>query len=239
MTTTIFHKIYNVIKRITPSILHKFLRSFFTAVFTPIRFSIKKGHFKSSIQVKAVDRFGEPIPWYTYPCVDFLKFRMLKNVNILEFGAGQSTLWWGKNASTVISFEGNKEWYNYLKNRMPANVSLFLPNDNNPESCISDINAILSEKRGIKFDIVIIDGLWRAELIDIAKKFLTPNGAIICDNSEGYGFYDGFKDDNQFQKVDFYGYAAGCILQSCTTIYFRADCILFKSDVPTLNIEEY
>jgi hypothetical protein len=239
MAATIFHSLYAVTKKWLPGFIHRPVRSVATALFTPIRFSVRKGHFRSSLAVKAVDRDGTPIPWYTYPCIDFLKCREFEGFRVLEFGAGQSTLWWAKNAASVVSFEGDRAWYGYLKARVPANVSLHFAREDNAQVCVEDVENALSETPALKFDIVIIDGLWRFELIEIAKKHLKENGAVICDNSEGYGFYEGFLADKTFQKVDFYGYTPGCMLQSCTTVYFKNDCPLFDTRVLVRNIEKY
>ncbi|MGC1360796.1 MAG: hypothetical protein WA826_06450, partial [Silvibacterium sp.] len=63
----------------------------------------------------AVSKNGEPIPWYTYPIIDFLSDRDFKNKNILEFGGGQSTLWWAKRARRVVTFEGKREWHDRIR----------------------------------------------------------------------------------------------------------------------------
>ena len=55
--------------------------------------------------MRAVDKKGDPIPWYTYPAIDFLLLRDYRDKNILEFGSGQSTLWWAARAKFVLSLE--------------------------------------------------------------------------------------------------------------------------------------
>jgi len=80
------------IKRWTPSFVWSPLRALSTALVTPVIFAVATGHFKSSIRRRAVTRGGQPIPWYTYPCIDFLATRKLADLRILEAGAGQSTL---------------------------------------------------------------------------------------------------------------------------------------------------
>jgi hypothetical protein len=137
----------------------------------------------------------------------------------------------------VVAFESDKGWYDDLKTKIPNNATLFFARDSSAEICIEDVLKGLSQTPIAQFDIIIIDGLWRFELIEVAKNFLKEDGAIICDNSEGYGFFEGFEKDGDFQKVDFYGYASGCILQSCTSIYFKRNCSLFSTKVPIYDIE--
>src|SRR5437588_4831670 len=100
---TRLHRFFAVLKRVMPRRLWQPIRSIATCVLTPIRFSINTGHAKSSFLMRAVDKNGEPIPSYTYPAIDFLFQRNFEDKLILEFGSGQSTLWWASRAKFVIS----------------------------------------------------------------------------------------------------------------------------------------
>ena len=61
----------------------------------PIKSSINTGHFISSLKRVSLNKNREPIPWLTYPAIDFLADKNFKNASILEIGGGNSTLWWG------------------------------------------------------------------------------------------------------------------------------------------------
>ena len=78
-----------------------------------------------------------------------------------------------------------------------------------------------------KFDVIIIDGLFRFQMIDIAMKAMADSGAIICDDADGYGFYEGFKDSG-LNRVDFFGYSPGVILPHCSSIFFGNGSFLFE-----------
>lgn len=179
----------------------------------------------------AVSKNGEPLPWYTYPCIDFLRFRTYEDKNVLEFGGGQSTIWWAKRAQSVVTFEGNEEWHGKIKNMMPENVHLHYVSMDNREEQVLEIQNTLKIERPSKYEIIVIDGLFRYEMIRIAISMLAENGIIICDNSEGYGFYEGFKDSD-LKRVDFYGNAPGVILPHCTSIYYRSNSFVFDSRIP-------
>src|SRR5947209_1387749 len=88
------------IKRALPSHMWQPLRAFATALVTPIRFSRVTGHWRSSIAASAKTRSGEAIPWYTYPAIDFLSQRDFAGKRVLEFGGGQSTIWWSQRADS-------------------------------------------------------------------------------------------------------------------------------------------
>ncbi|MBI2632906.1 MAG: hypothetical protein HYW78_00760 [Parcubacteria group bacterium] len=218
-----------------PSAYASFLRSFFTAFYTPIYFSYLNGHFKSSFKNKAVSRNGDALPWYTYPIIDFLRTRTFSDKIILEFGGGQSTLWWAQRSKKIITFEDNKEWYTTLKKIIPSNTDLFLVSNESPEKCVSGVENILKTLDVPRFDIIIIDGLYRREMVDIACQVVSRNGAIICDNSSvendtnGYGFHESFKN-RMFMRADFFGHAPGVILPHCTSIFFTENCFLFDSN---------
>ena len=175
----------------------------------------------------AVSRNGEALPWYTYPCIDFLKYRSYKDKSILEFGAGQSTLWWANRARRVVSMEGDIHWLNTIKPNVPINVELHLVSVESPTNCVQDVNKALDSYLDSKFDVIVIDGLYRFEMIEIACRVLADTGIIVCDNSEGYGIYDGFKERG-LNRVDFFGNAPGVILPHCTSIFFQTTSFVFS-----------
>jgi hypothetical protein len=124
MTQTSIQKAFKPFKDYLPNWLWKPIRNVFTAILTPVLFSLRSGHFRSSFKGYAVSAKGEPIPWYTYPCIEFLRQRSYEDKRVLEFGGGQSTLWWARLARHIVTFEGDIDWYNQIKVTMPANVDL-------------------------------------------------------------------------------------------------------------------
>ena len=221
-------------KQLMPSPLIRIIRSVVTAFLTPAYTLYRKGHFRSSFAMLAVDRNGCPLPWYTYPCIDFLRFRDFSTKRILEFGAGQSTVWWGSVAKSVLAFEGDNNWVTELNRRVPAKVSVKLVDMSSSATCLRDIRATLKVADQLKYDIVVIDGLYRSEVVPIAMEIVSPNGAIICDNAEGYRIYEAFSS-SQFRRIDFYGNAPGILLQHCTSIFFKDDCFLLDCAVAIEN----
>ena len=58
-----------------------------------------------------LDRDGNPIPWYTYPAIEYLSQFDYTKKKIFEFGCGYSSLFWAKRAQLVISIEDNPKWF--------------------------------------------------------------------------------------------------------------------------------
>jgi hypothetical protein len=218
------HSAQNVIRLLLPRFIHLPLRRVGVALLTPMRFARVTGHFNSSLRSAAFDHKGRHIPWYTYPAIDLLAQKNLKERTVLEFGSGHSTIWWGLNAKSVVSFEEDRAWYDRIVPLMSENVSLsVLPNLRDPD---------LITSKGI-FDIIVIDGFWRFRATEIAISMLAANGALIIDNSECHFGPDGtfpmmdLLRREGFARVDFHGFAPGVAHRQCTSIAYRGHTFLF------------
>jgi len=182
MTVTWIQRSFAPAKRLTPGFIWRPLRSAVTAFATPVRFSFTSGHFRSSFLNRAVDRSGVALPWYTYPAIDFLSYRDFGGRHVLEFGAGQSTLWWSKRAAGVVAIEEDAVWATELSAKINQNVVLI------HSPLLDGIEPIASRLRGRQFDVVVIDGHLRCDLVDLAFELLRPDGALIVDDADGYGY---------------------------------------------------
>lgn len=57
---------------------------------------------------------GEFIPWITYSALNLIEKLPLKNMNILEFGSGASTIWFSEKSKNLSSFEFDSEFYRLI-----------------------------------------------------------------------------------------------------------------------------
>jgi len=225
------------LKRWAPSWFFNVVRSVGTAIIGPIRFAYRSGYLRSAFKMSAVDKRGVPLPWYTYPSIDFLAQRDYSEKNILEFGGGQSTLWWAARSNKVLTLEGDQQWFEKIRSSMPENVDLNHVSMASIEENISSVRRKIEANEVDKYDVIVIDGLFRGELIPLAIDSLADNGVIVCDNAEGYGFYEGFKDTG-FSRVDFFGNAPGVVLPHATSIYFKANAFVFDANFQIPIISE-
>ena len=236
MGATPIQRLFAPIKRVTPRWASDAIRSVGTAALTPFYFSARSGHFKSSFRRAAVSPKGEPLPWYTFPCIDFLRLRDFSRRSVLEFGGGQSSVWWGRHAASVLTLEGDRSWYGRIKGSMPPNVDLRLVQATTPEARTEEIRLALAAMGDRRFDVIVIDGLDRRLLVPIACDRLADGGIIICDNAEGYGFHEALKGRG-LSRVDFYGHAPGVLLPHCTSIVFRRGSWAFEHDTAPIRVE--
>jgi hypothetical protein len=231
------------IKFFIPDFIFKILRSYGTAILTPFLFSINTGHFISSIKNKSVNKYNKPIPWYTYSCINFIEKIDFSNKNILEFGAGQSTLWWEARAKSVLSFESDRSWFEKINSQKNSNTKIeFIES-------IAEIEINSQNNKKIKDycpDVIIIDGgVDRYKSLKISSEYIKNSGIIIIDNSEGYYEKEdhykiypmlNFLHEKNYKRVDFYGHAPGVLLTHTTSIFFKSETFIFNNqDYPRMS----
>lgn len=178
------------------------------------------GWFKSFNKKQSIDKDGNPIPWFTYSLISFISDRLTNELNVFEFGSGNSTLWFSHKVEKVISVEHNKEWYNIVKDKMPSNVKLIyqeLEYDN--EYCRT------AKKFEEFFDIVIIDGRDRNNCVYNSVDKLTDKGIIIFDNTQLdiYSDSQNFLKSKGFKRLDFKGLCPAVAHTNTTTVFYKAN----------------
>jgi hypothetical protein len=231
LTQLAIQKAFAPIKKSVPAWVSNPIRSLATAFLVPVMFGYRTGFFRSCFERAAVSKNGEPLPWYTYSSIDFLKYRSYADKIILEFGGGQSTFWWAKRAKRVVTLEGNLEWYRKLESARLENVDLSHVTMEDGESNAQAVRDVLASRPFPTYDVIVIDGLYRQQMIGIACQFLSQDGIIVCDNAERFEIYARFKERG-FNRVDFYGNAPGVVLPHCTSIYFRPTSFVFDPVIP-------
>lgn len=165
-----------------------------------------------------VDKDKNPIPWLTYPFIDFITPRLTKDMVIFEFGSGSSTFFYSKRVNRVITVEHSIEWYEKLKKKLPANVELIHKELNaNFDYAKSAIG------QGEQFDIIFIDGEQRNECIKYSISALKEDGVIVLDDSDRNEYNDGiaFLLANSFKRLDFWGISPGYLNLKATTVFYR------------------
>ncbi|WP_167378828.1 class I SAM-dependent methyltransferase [Mesorhizobium prunaredense] len=220
---------FTPLKRYLPRAVWQSVRALATGIVTPLRFSLATGHFRSSLSMVAKASNGSPLPWYTYPAIDFLAARNFDGKTILEFGGGQSTLWWSAHAKSVLTIEQDAEWTALLKDKIGSNVTLHHVPIDKKNLSFEGVRALIPAHQ--KFDVIVVDGHLRREATALAFNHLADDGAIIHDNSEGYEFFEETQN-RECKRIDFFGFCPGVSTRSCTSLVYRDDCFLLKPDIP-------
>lgn len=142
---------------------------------------------------------GEPVPWFTYPAIEYLRQFDFSDMKIFEYGAGHSSLFWAKRAKQVTAVDSDKSWRDYVASVGPPNLRVhFEAARENYVTCVTRDSTI--------YDVIVIDGRWRDACADICVDYLSDRGMIIFDNSDRP--YEACKRlrEKGFFQVDFSGF---------------------------------
>jgi len=122
-------------------------------------------------------------PWITPGSIEHLEKTLTPDLDVIEFGAGGSTLFFARRCRSVLSFEANQTWYDkvvkFRDKRKLSNIEIHL---------IKDRKEILPIINGRKFDVAMIDSdidvQSRPEQLQQIKDglFIKPRAMIIVDN---------------------------------------------------------
>ena len=140
-----------------------------------------QGHLGSGRTGTCIDAAGAPIPWYTYPAIEYLRQLDFSDADVFEFGSGHSTLFWAARARHVVSVEDDRAWYDVLSRRLPPNAELILE---------TDLYAYprVIERRDARYDVIVVDGAARGNTrLKCAKRAVTAlreGGLLILDNAD-------------------------------------------------------
>ena len=140
---------------------------------------VEYGHARTKAEHVCLDQAGNPVPWYTYPAIEFAKQLDFSDREVFEFGSGYSSLFWGNRARRVVSVEHEPEWHSRMQPQLPSNVDYRLVTEPSRYPL-----TILEYPE--QFDVVIIDGEQRPECVGPALEKLRADGLIIVDNSDWF-----------------------------------------------------
>ncbi|WP_017325982.1 hypothetical protein [Synechococcus sp. PCC 7336] len=158
--------------------LRKLLRPIRTAFSCLKILEIEYGHYRSSDQWTCLDKIGNPIPWYTYSTIEYLKQLDFSDKIIFEYGSGNSSLFWANRAKKVISVEDNSQWFDKVSKYNSKNLEIQLIEEK--------LAYTQSIQKYENFDTIIIDGSHRKACAKEAIQKLNPGGMIVLDNSDWF-----------------------------------------------------
>jgi hypothetical protein len=186
--------------------------------FRSFGYLLETGWLNSFKYGNPVDSNFQPIPWFTYSAIDFLKDKLRSDFTLLEFGSGNSTLFWSERVNEIVSLEHNIEWFEKLRIKIPENVELILTSSKSPQEYLSILN-----KMQKKFELIVIDGIFRNECLNESLNLISNGGIIILDDSERRDYKEGIRliTERGFRKIDFSGIAPGIFFRKYTTIFYR------------------
>src|SRR5262249_45361191 len=174
-------------------------------------------HLESVKSNRAVDADGNPLPWYTYPAIEYLRQLDFSDKAVFEYGSGMSTAFWAGKARHVVSVEDDEQWCSTLKGLLPANAELIHEPD------LANFPGTISS-RG-EFDVIVVDGpargRTRLKCCRAAFPRLRDGGLIILDNSDWLPESAKCLRDFGLLEVDMTGFAPICGHVQTTSLFFH------------------
>ena len=176
------------------------------------------GWLKSLRLRRCVDGNGRPIPWFTYPAIDYLNQVDLSDMEIFEWGSGHSTAYWSERAKSVISIETDQVWAQDVRRLTGNNCNIIL-SSRDMEEYVGHIF------RFSVFDIIVIDGIGearRACAMAAASK-IRPGGFIILDNSDLSPESAEILRGHNYIEIDFVGFSPLDVHSHTTSLFLSRD----------------
>jgi hypothetical protein len=179
--------------------------------------ALEYGHLNSAAKMAAIDAAGEPLPWFTYPAIEFLSRLDLGDKSVFEYGCGNSTRYWAARAADVVSVEHVPEFSELIRPQLPSNCQLSL---RRPADVYVGSLAEASAARG-PFDVIVIDGHSRVRCSQTAANYLRPGGMIVLDNADWFPEAAANLRAAGLLEVSFTGFAPISDFTSTTSIFFE------------------
>ena len=132
-------------------------------------------------------------PWLSPAVNQFLIKKIQPDWTAFEYGSGRSTLWLAHRIKSLISVEHNPEWHERVTKELNKhnllNVELLLckrEEDKEPEGIGSKYVSTILKYENTCFDLILVDGVYRAECACQALAKLNRGGILIIDDVHRY-----------------------------------------------------
>ena len=191
---------------------------------------------KSIDEKLCLDRDGNPIPWYTFPAIEYLSQFDYSDKKIFEYGCGYSSAFWAQRAQSVTSIEDKTTWYERWTSEFSSpNLDIRWRDEGEGYE-----NAIFED--GLKYDVIVVDGKRREKCAEAAVKALADGGMIILDDSDRINTSEEYRKAVAFLKnadliqVDFYGFCPmNCYTKTTSVFLHRRFALKSKHNVQPIN----
>ena len=139
-------------------------------------------------------------PWWPMPVIPLIDDLINKDMDVVEFGSGNSTVWLAERARTVLAIESHDMWHNKVRSELEtrglSNASVVL-------RCGEEYHTFHTQDPEY-FDLAIIDGDYRWRCIESVLPRMRAGGLIYLDNSDSdkdTRFYSDPNDKFLAQKI--------------------------------------
>lgn len=199
-----------------------------------LNFKRDYGYLDSRKSNKPIDNHGKPIPWFTYPAIEFLDSLDLRTATIFEWGSGHSSAYFAARCSSIESIESDRGWFEYQQGILKPNQSVRYRAASSEDYCLA-----IKESDLRKYDIIIVDGMQRVRCCEQAIAKLKDGAILILDNSDWYPKLCQSLRTSGLIQIDFHGHGPINPYTWSTSFFVmrmdacRADSLLSKKASPS------
>ena len=140
-------------------------------------------YFLAKLKLKIIEFLHPDYPWLTEKSIKILNNELKKDFIGFEFGSGRSTIWLSTRIKTLTSIEHSKEYLNIVNKKIAkkniVNCKLL-------HLTGEDYYKILQLQSNFSIDFILIDGIFRDKLLEIALQKISKRGIICFDNANRY-----------------------------------------------------
>mgnify|MGYP003972209059 FL=1 len=140
-------------------------------------------YFLAKLKLKIVELLYPDHPWLTYESIKILNNELKSDFIGFEFGSGRSTLWLSKKIKFLTSIEHSEEYYIKVNKEIAKNS---IVNCSLLHQTGKDYYKILQSQSDYSIDFILIDGIFRDKLLEIALQKISKRGIICFDNANLY-----------------------------------------------------
>jgi hypothetical protein len=167
--------------------------------------------------------FERPLPWLSWPSIDWLDHNVRPGMRVFEYGGGGSTIFFLTHGCEVETVEGSLEWAQAIRRAAEPHISRlslrFVGTASDTPAARRDYaNAAFA---GAPWDVILVDGAFRADCIRVARQCIAHGGMIIVDNTDLPEYADVRAPEvlTGFRRRVFRGLGFARVLPTTTEVY--------------------
>jgi hypothetical protein len=171
--------------------------------------------FKSSARAgRGVLGDGRAIPLMSYGFVEYMMSLDLRDLDVLELGAGNSTFFWADRTRSVLTVDHVQDWIGQIQRDKPSNVEISRTTPGGYARFIGGLDSA--------FDIIVVDCADnRLACARAVEGRLREGGMVVLDNSDWYPNAAAALRSQGLIQVDYPDFRPDHYYRCCTSLFLH------------------